>query len=186
MSTASSASVGGRETHSSKAQRRRVGVVAALLEDALGEGAGGFDELHVVEEHEGLQRRGRRRPGDDADFAVRGVEGDHVRRRHGALPIGVERAAVEFFAVVLHERLRGCGRAAVVADLAPQVAGRVRVHARAAEAVDQEAADFQRRVADEFGGEAEARAAGEEAVVRVALEELGDSAADDLPIGGRQ
>ena len=137
-----------------------------MCEDALGKCPRGFDELHVVQQHERLQRRGRRRPRDGADFAVGGVERDHVRRRDGALPIGVERAAVEFFAVVLHECLRGRGRAAVVADLAPQVAGRVRVHARAAEAVDEQAAGLERRVADEFGGQAEPRAAGEQAVLR--------------------
>ena len=80
--------------------------------------------------------------------------------------------------MVLLECLRGCGRAAVVADLAPQVAGRVRVHARAAEAVDEEAADFQGGVADEFGGEAEARAAGEEAVGGIAGEQSPGSAAE--------
>ena len=179
--TANSASVGGRETHSSKAQRRRSGSSPGCLQHAFGECARGLDELHVVEEHERLQRRGGRGAGDGADLAVRGVEGDHVGRRHGALPIGVERAAVEFFAVVLHEGLGGCGRAAVVADLAPQVAGRVGVDAGAAEAIDQQAADFEGCVADEFGGQAEARAAGEEAVLGIAGEEVQRAA--DVPGG---
>ena len=146
----------------------RRGVVAGLLERALGKSAGGFDVLNVVQEHQGLQRRCRGWPCDGADFSVRGVEGDHVRRREGAFPIRVERAAIEFFAVVLLECLRGCGRAAVVTDFAPQVARRVRIDARAAEAVDEEAAGFEGVVADEFGRQPEARAAGEEAVVRVA------------------
>ena len=37
-------------------------LVGGLFEDALGEGARGFDELHVVEQHERLQRRGGCRP----------------------------------------------------------------------------------------------------------------------------
>ena len=54
-----------------------------------------------------------------------------------------------------------------MADLAPQVAGRVRVDAGATEAIDQQAADFEGRVTDKLGGQAEARAAGEQAIVGV-------------------
>ena len=66
--------------------------VHRLAEDPLGEGARGFDVLDVVEEHERLERCGGCWPGDGADFAIRGVEGDHVRRRDGALPVSVDAA----------------------------------------------------------------------------------------------
>ena len=41
-----------------------VGVVVRVREDPLGEGPRGFDELHVVEQHERLERRGGCGPGD--------------------------------------------------------------------------------------------------------------------------
>ena len=79
-------------------------------------------------------------------------------RRDGPLPEGIERAAVELFAVVLHECLRGRGRAAVVADFPPGVAGGVGVDAGAADAGDQEAANLEGRVADQLGWQPKTRA----------------------------
>ena len=64
-------------------------VAAALLEDALGEGAGGFDKDGVVHEDERLQGRAGFRALGDAELAGGGVEGDEGRIDRGAPPIDV-------------------------------------------------------------------------------------------------
>ena len=61
--------------------------------------------------------------------------------------------------MVLDEDLRGGRRRAVVADFTPEVERRVGVDARSAELGDEESAGFKRRIANDFSGEAEARAA---------------------------
>ena len=76
----------------------RVG--ASLADDAGGEDPGGLDVGRVVQEDEGLERRVRPRPLDDAFLAGRGIEGQQAGMQEGALPVRVQAAAVLVFALV--------------------------------------------------------------------------------------
>ena len=116
---------------------------------------------------------------DGADLAVGGVEGGHRRVRVRPPPGRVEAAAVAVLA-----------RAGLPVDAAAerraQARARLRrldrraVHLRA-----EQPADEQRLVADHLGREPEPRAAGEQPVVRVALEQLGRDPRR-LPVRGRR
>ena len=66
----------------------------AFVDGALGECPRGLDELGVVQEHQGLERRRGRLPLDGADLARGGVERQHGRRRRGPLPERIEAAAM--------------------------------------------------------------------------------------------
>ena len=74
--------------------------------------------------------------------------------------------------MVLHEALSRGRRAAVVADLAPQIAGRVGVDAGAAEPRHEQAADLQGARRESFRRQPEPRAAGQQPVGRVVLQRL--------------
>ena len=64
--------------------------------------------------------------------------------------------------MILHKGSRRGGCAAVVAHFSPQIARRIRIDARAAWPIDEQAADLQRGVTDEFGRQSESRAAGQQ------------------------
>ena len=139
-------------------------------EEVFGEDAGGFEELFVIEEDEGLEGSGGDLAAGDADLAFGGVEGFHGRGWGGAFPVGVETAAVEPVAVV-----------AVVGPAAafflPDAWWLIGFDGGAAGSGDEEAGGGEGGVADHFGGEAEAWAAGEGDVVRVGEEAVAIAAA---------
>ena len=60
--------------------------------------------------------------------------------------------------------------------------GLIGIHARAAEAVLEQASDLQRLIANDLGGQAEARATREQAVLRIAREQF---LRDAMNPGGR-
>ena len=134
--------------------------------DAAGESLRGLDVDGVVQGDEGLQWRVGSRAADGADFAVRRIERGHRRVRVRATPFGVE-AASEF---VLARAGHPVGAAAERGGEAARRLRRFRrraVHLRA-----EQPGDRQRLIADHFGGETEAGASGQQAVVGIALEEF--------------
>ena len=151
-------------------------------EDVLGEGAGGLEELDVVHESEGLQGGVAAFALEAIAFAIGGVEGSHVRGRGGAFPEGVEAAAVEGFAMVLDVVF---GVAAAEGDGFPDVFGLIGADAFAAHGGGEEAGEEEGLIANDFGVEAEAGAAGEELVFGVSLEVFGgELSALAIGVGG--
>ena len=140
------------------------GVAAAFLQHPLREGARGLEVLHVVHQHECLERRVAALAAHAELLAARRVEGRHARRGRGALDERVEAAPPERLAVVA---LVGLRVAAGVGHRLPDVVGLVGAHALAAERRHEQAAHGERVVADHLGVEAEARAARVKAVLRV-------------------
>ena len=69
------------------------------MKDALSEVTGGFDEDRVVQEIECLKRRIGADAIDNAFFAGRRVKVEQAGMQEGALPFGIEAAAVEISAV---------------------------------------------------------------------------------------
>ena len=142
------------------------------MQNAFGESARCLDKLRIVERDERLLWCGGIASGDGADLAIGCIKGRHVWRGSGAFPISVEAAPVELFTVILHKSL-GCGRcAAVVADLAPQVARCVWIHTWAADSCDQKPAGRERCIAQEFRWQPKAWSACKQAVLRIALQHL--------------
>lgn len=76
-------------------EREALRITGRLCEETLGEGAGGFEVLHVVHEREGLERSVGAAAAGARDLARRGVEGGHRRGGRGAFPKRVETAAVQ-------------------------------------------------------------------------------------------
>ena len=128
--------------------------------EGFAEGLRGFEEDDVVEQGEGLERGVGEVAAGDAGLAGRGVEGVVERKRGGAFGEGVEAAAVAVGA--------GAGGPfwGAVSRFGHAV-GLRRAHAGAADFFREQPAGAQGGVAHEFGFEAEAGAAGEEAVVGV-------------------
>ena len=95
-----------------------------------------------------------------------GIEIHHHRRRHGALPEGVQTAAVEIrtFALVVVHVLHG--------ELFPQAGRLVRLYRRTAELFDQQARSKQRLVAHHLRGQAKSRTSRQQAILRVALQQF--------------
>ena len=137
----------------------QAGGVVLRLEGPFGEGAGGLHVGRVVERRERVERRVRARGLHDAGRARLGVE-EH-RRPDDPPPEDVEAAAVEGLAVVLPVALVAEG------GLLPDSRGLVGVHGGAAGFVHEEAARGEGLVAEHPGRHAVARAAREEAVLRV-------------------
>ena len=154
--------------------------VGTFADDAGGERAGGFDVHGIVEQGERLQRSIGTGASHRARRAGGGVEIDEARVRRAALPHGVETAAIRVFSgaqVVGH---------LVAADLVvPETGGLKRADGRAAERWAEESADREGVIADGLRVEAEARAAGEEAVLIVAGPRLRRDARR-LAVGGGQ
>ena len=118
-----------------------------------------------IHEDERLERRLSTLPNEGANFAIRRVkrrEGWIVR---GAAPEDIHAAAVEFVAVVLY---------VFDVDAVPDAGGLVGADAGAADFVVEEAGDGEGVVTNEFGVEAKAGAAREEAVVGIAFEFFGE------------
>ena len=101
------------------------GTCLPFVKHPLGQGPGGLDEGHVVEDVEGLEGRVGPHLADDAGLAAGGVEGDHRRRGDRPLPERVEPTAVEVGAVILD--VIGVGQ------LVPQPGRLVRPHRGAAD-----------------------------------------------------
>ncbi len=156
------------------------GCWAAFGEHALGEIAGGLEVLDVVHQLEGLQRGVAAFAAGAGAFAIGGIEGGHEGGRRGALEEDVEAAAVEGWAGVL---LVVAGIGTDEADGFPDVGGLIGFDALAAHREIGEAGDEQGVVAELFGIEPEAWAAGEQTVVGIAGEEIGGDAGR-LSIGG--
>ena len=136
--------------------------VVARLDRPLGQVAGRFDELRIVERHQRLQRRVRPLADHRARFAARRVEHVHRRRRRRPLPERVHAAAIERLARVLLVIAR------VAADHRhgfPHAGRLIRLHARAADLLRQQAARRQRVVANHLGIHAEPRAAREQPIL---------------------
>ena len=143
------------------------GGVGFFGEDAGGEGLGGFDVDGVVEEGEGLEGGVAAGAFDDAGHAGGGVEVDEAGVGGAAFEDDVEAAAVFFLAdgdgvVVL-----------LAADFFPEAVGLRRIDGGAAFFGAEEAGDGEGVVADGFGVEAEAGAAGVEVVGVVFFDEFG-------------
>ena len=126
--------------------------------------------MGVVQRHQSLKRGVGGAARYRTDLAVGRVEGSHVRRRRRALQIRVERAPVKFLAVILHKRLRRRRCAPIMADFAPQVAGRVGIHAWSAESRHQQAADSQRLIAHKLRRQPKTRPARQQLIGRVGLQ----------------
>ena len=130
------------------------------------EGAGGLHEHLVVEERERLERAVGDVAAGDARFAGRSVEGRRHRERGGALDERVERTAVAVFAFA------GLPFDASVGAFAGHAGGLRRIDAGSAHLGGEQAGGAERAVADEFGVEAEAAAAGEQEVLAILFGEL--------------
>ena len=141
--------------------------------DPLSKRARRLDKLHIVQQHQRLKRRVRARAINGADLAVGRIKQRHARWRERALPIAVHAAAIELLAVILMKGLRRCAARTVVADLAPRIAGRVRIHSRAADLRNQQPARLQRCVANRLCTKAKARTARQHSVVRIMRERVG-------------
>ena len=137
--------------------------------------------LDVIHQDKGLQGRVAALAADAEGLAAGGVEGGHVGRRGGAFPEGVEAASVEGVAGVL---LVNAGVAAAVGDGFPDVLGLVGAHAFAAERVVHQTTDEEGVVAHDFGVEAVAGGAAEQAILGVGGEQFGADAGV-LAVGGR-
>ena len=143
------------------------GLAAALLQDAVRKGARGLDELRVIQRDERLQRRVGARAAADALLARGRVENQHRGMRGGAFPERVHRAAIKFFAVVLHE----FREVQIERDFLPEAGRLVRTHAGAADFVGEQSTDEERVVADEFALNAKARTAGVEEILGITFEQ---------------
>ena len=86
------------------------GILAAFVQHALGQRARRLHVSRIVQQHQRLQRRVGHGAARRALLAVRRVEGNQRRRRHGALPERVHAAAVQIVAMALHISLRGVNR----------------------------------------------------------------------------
>ena len=126
--------------------------------------------LHVIHELERLERRVAALAARAELLARRRVERGHEWRRRGALEERVDAAAIERVAFVLLVFARV---AADESDRLPDVRRLIRVHAFAAHLRIEQAAHEQRIVADLLRIEAEARAARQQAILRVALPQRG-------------
>jgi hypothetical protein len=135
-------------------------VVGVFAKDAFGEFAGGFDEGGFVEEGEGLEGGVGAFGADPAGFAVGCVKDGHGGRVDGALPDGVEAAAEEIFAFGLSVFLSH-------RHFDPEVLRLVGADGWAAEFFDEESADGEGLIANNVGGKALPRTAGEETVVGI-------------------
>jgi hypothetical protein len=144
------------------------GGVRGGFEGEFGEDACGFGPCGVVESGEGVEGGGGDGGSDLAGLACGDVE--HVDWADGASPERVETAAVEPVAVV-----------AVVGPAAafflPDAWWLIGFDGGAAGSGDEEAGGGEGGVANHFGGEAEAGAAGEGDVVRVGEEAVAVAAA---------
>ena len=122
--------------------------ISGLAHGLFGELSGSLDEGDFIEERERLHRRVGAGTLDRADFAAGGIEEEHRGRSRGAFPDRVERAAPEALAhvglVVAH--------VTVDAGFVPDRLGHVRLDARAALLVDEQAGGPEGLVADDFGG----------------------------------
>ena len=114
-----------------------------------------------------MKRRIRARSAQGASLAEGRVEEQHRGVWHRAFPIRVETATVEIFALVLSI---GRLRIILLIDHLLIETGRViRLHRRTADFWHQQAAGGECLVTHEFTRQAEARATGDPAVVRIAL-----------------
>ena len=144
-------------------------IAGAGLQRVLGEHARRLDELRVVQHHQRLERGIGALAAEAGGLARRRIEHLHGRRRRGALPEGVEAAAIERLAAVA---LVIASVAAGHRDRLPHALRLIRLHARAADFRRKQAARGEGGVAQHLGIHAEARTAREEAVLRIALELL--------------
>ena len=124
-----------------------------------------------------MQRRVRPRPPHDARFARRAVEQLHAGRRRGPFPKRINRAPPPpLVAIGLVAEF------AVVGNGLPQPRRLEGFHGRPADFFDQQPRHRERLIADHFSREPEARAAREEPVLGIALQERG-RAHRGLPVG---
>ena len=143
---------------------------AGLAQDARCDEASGLHVGGVVQHDQRLEGRVRSLPADGAGVAHGRVKGGQVGGRRGALPEGVERPAVQ---VLLRTLGVADGVAAAVAHREPDALGLIRPDARSAHGLVQEPGHVQGLVPEDLRVEAEARAPGQQAVVRVDLELTG-------------
>jgi hypothetical protein len=160
------------------------GRVAAIAQRAQGEGTGGLKEDRIVHQGEGLQGCVRAVALDAGVGGIGRVEGGQHGVEHAAQGQNVQAAAVAIVALADLPFYR----ATDIKD----VAGERRPDAGAADGTGEQAADGERGVAQDFRFEAQAVLAGEQAVERVEVVELGpvgrglavggggDDAADEL------
>ena len=140
------------------------GRFAALAEHSLGQMPGRFDELDVVHQGQRLQRRVGPLAAGGAILAAGGVENLHRRRRGGPFPERVHAPPIQRVALVLLEIGRVARR---VTDRLPNAGRLIRLHARAALLLDQQAAQRQGAVADHLRVEPEPRPSRYQAIVPV-------------------
>ena len=154
-----------------KTQTARV-ALTPLFHHALAKGDGGFDVLRIVHHHQRLQRRVGIAPHHRAGFAGGGVKEGDVGWGRGALPEGVDAAAMHRLAAARQEDLGGEGLLVTeMADLAPQV-GLWRMHARATHLLVEQPTDGECLVANDFSGQARARRTRKQGGTRVLLQAL--------------
>ena len=150
---------------------------AAVLDRQCAELSGRFEELWVVHQHQRSQRCVRALAADARAGAIRRIKRRHIRRRCHPLPIRVQAAAVEIGPLVPLIKCIG-------ADAFPHVGRLVRLDARSTDPLDQQTGSLQRRIAQHLGVHPEARATGEQTVLRIALDVFGGRL-DRLPIRRR-
>ena len=136
----------------------------------------GLDELGVVQEHQGLERRGGRLPLHGADLAGGGVERQHGRRRRGPLPERIEAAAVA------PRARRRAGRSVPTSPPTGPAADTASPAAR--RSCRPAARRRQGTVADHLGRQPEPRPAGQQHVLRVLGQQVGRRIGA-LPVGRR-
>ena len=127
----------------------------------MGQHAGGFDELDVVQGIQRLERGVGALAFDGAVFPGRGIEVVHAGRGRGPFPEGIHAAAVKPFAFIGLVKTRvalGHGHGI------PEAVGLIGPDAGAADFMDEQTGGAQGVVAHHLGIHAEARAAGEQLV----------------------
>ncbi len=155
-------------------------VGGVLAEEILGEDACDLDEGDVVEGGEGLERGVGAFAEDGAGLAAGGVEDVHERGWCGALPEGVEAAAIQGVAGIA---LVAAGVALGHGDGFPDAFRLVGFDAGTADGGVEQVRDGEGVIADHFGIHAEAWAAGEKAVGGIAGDFFGGDGGG-LAIGG--
>ena len=140
---------------------------AFLRHEGFGLVPGGLEILALVHEEEGLEGSVGALAAGDAGVAAGGIEDGHLGRGHATLPEGVDGATLGGRVGVCDELVReGAGEG----DSFPESVGLRGFDAAAAYFGVENAGDVEELVADDFGVEAGAGAAGEEAVFGVGLE----------------
>lgn len=140
---------------------------AFLRHEGFGFVLGGLEIFALVHEEEGLEGSVGALATGDAGVAAGGIEDGHLGWGHATLPEGVDGAALGGGVGVCDELVReGAGEG----DSFPESVGLRGFDAAAAYFGVENAGDVEELVADNFGVEADAGAAGEEAVFGVGLE----------------